>query len=133
MMEMKMIEHASEPPSRPVLLLVEDEPAVRRSLQLILQGDGFDVRSFGSAATLLADPSASSAIALVADYRLPDSDGLSILRDLKAAGFKGRAVLVTGYGSSHLSMNALAAGFSSILEKPFADRTVREALVGISR
>lgn len=126
-----MSDDVPEQPGRPVMLLVEDEPAVRRSLQLILQGNGFDVHSYGSGAALLADPSARYARGIVADYRLPDSDGLTILRGLKAAGFDGHAILITAFGSAQLSAQAEAAGFDRVLEKPLADRLLSEAVAGL--
>ena len=116
---------------RPVMLLVEDEPAVRRSLQLVLQGSGFTVRSYGSGATLLADPDAGGADGLVADYRLPDGDGLSVLRGLRAVGFRGQAILITAFGSSDLVVRAREAGFDRVLEKPLGDRVLRDAISGL--
>ena len=116
---------------RPVMLLVEDEPAVRRSLQLVLQGSGFTVRSYGSGATLLADPDAGGADGLVADYRLPDGDGLSVLRGLRAVGFMGQAILITAFGSSDLVVRAREAGFDRVLEKPLGDRVLRDAISGL--
>ena len=120
-----------EDSERPTILLLEDEPAVRRSLQLLLQGNGFRVRSYGSGMALLADPTARDAKGMVADYRLADGDGLTVLRDLKAAGFSGRAILVTAFGSPELSERARAAGFSQVLEKPLAHRLVSEAMTGL--
>jgi len=121
----------SEARRRSTILVVEDDPAVRRSLQLILQGGGFAVRSYATGAALLADPNIPDAQMVVADYRLPDSDGLQVLRGLHAAGFQGSAVLVTGFGTPELEARAREAGFVRILEKPLADRVLREAITGL--
>ena len=126
-----MSEQSTEGARRPIILLVEDEPAVRRSLQLVLQGNGFAVRSYASGAALLQDPSARTASGLIADYRLQGSDGLLILRALRLAGFDGRAILITAYGSSELTMQALAAGFSDVLEKPLAPRALSAAVADL--
>lgn len=114
-----------------VVLLVEGDPAVRRSLQLILQGSGFAVRSYATGAALLADPVAHEARAIVADYALPDSDGLHVLRALRDAGFGGSAILVTAFGTAELEGQARQAGFARVLEKPLADRVLREAMTGL--
>jgi len=114
-----------------IVLLVEDDPAVRRSLQLVLQGSGFVVRSYATGTALLADPNIGDADALVADYRLPDSDGVRLLQDLRKVGFRGRAVLVTGFGTPALEVSARAAGFARVLEKPLADRVLRETMAGL--
>ena len=113
---------------RPVVLLVEDEPAVRRSLQLVLQGSGLTVRSYATSAALLADPRASKADGVVADYRLPDGDGLSVLRSLRDDGFDGCAILVTGLGCPELIARAEKAGFQRILEKPLPERVLSKAV-----
>ena len=116
---------------RPVILLVEDEPAVRRALQLVLQGSGFSVRSQASSAAALGDPLALQAAAIVADYRLPDGDGLNLLRGLRQRGFAGPAILITAYGSPDLAASAREAGYARILEKPLPDRVLREAVVAL--
>ena len=114
-----------------MVLLVEDDPAVRRSLQLVLQGSGFAVRSYATSAALLADPVARDAHAIVADYRLPDSDGLQVLLALRNAGFRGSAILVTAFGTRELERRARQAGFARVLAKPLADRVLREAITGL--
>lgn len=103
---------------RPNLLLVEDDDALRRALQLILYNQGFEVRAYRSAAQALADRSAAKASVLIADYRLPDSDGITLLGALRSRGWSGRAVLVTGFPSPGLTANANSVGYAAILEKP---------------
>jgi len=122
----------SSPRERPTILLVEDEPSVRRSLQLVLQGSGFAVRAYGSGAAVMADPDAPKASAIVADYRLPDGDGLHVLRALRERGFTVPAILVTAYGSPNLIESAREAGYARVLEKPLGDRMLREAVAALS-
>lgn len=117
---------------RPTILLVEDEPAVRRSVQLVLQGSGYAVRSYASGAALLADPNASNAAGVVADYRLSDSNGLAVLRSLRAAEFTGWAILITAFPSRELAAQARAEGYAHILIKPLADRVLRDAVADLS-
>lgn len=119
---------SSPPVSRPRLVLVEDDPALRRSLQLRLFTQGFDVRAFPTAAHVLNDPSTTQAQVLVVDYRLPDTDGVNLLSALKERGWVGRAVLVTGFLSSKLRANAEAAGFSAVLEKPVPEHRLIAAI-----
>lgn len=116
---------------KPIILLVEDDPAVRRSLQLILHGSGFLVRSYGTVAASLADPNVGDVHGVIADYRLPDGDGVGLLDAMKAAGFRGNAVLITAFGSPELEARARAAGFSRMLEKPLAERMLRETMASL--
>lgn len=119
---------APEPPDRARLLLVEDDPGVRRSLQLLLRGRGFEVRAYASGLALLADPTALDATCLVADFRMPEIDGLSILGRLRERGWQGRALLITAFPSEHLVDQALAAGYSQVIEKPLVEAGLVEAV-----
>lgn len=110
------------------LLLVEDDPGVRRSLQLLLRGRGFEVRAYASGLALLADPTALGAVCLVADYRMPEIDGLSILRRLRELGWQGQALLITAFPSALLVDQALAAGYSRVIEKPLVEVGLVEAI-----
>jgi DNA-binding NtrC family response regulator len=111
-----------------MLLLVEDDDGVRRGLQLLLQGQGFDVHSFASARAALADAAISSARYLVADYVLADSDGVTLLKDLRARDWAGTAVLITAFASPDLRAAALASGYAAMLDKPFRDDDLLRAL-----
>lgn len=116
------------PAERPSVLLVEDDDGVRRSTQLLLHGHGYHVRAHSVAAASLADPTALAASYLVADYCLPDGNGIQLLRDLQARGWTGRAVLMTGYPSPGLSAEATATGYAALLEKPLRTYELLDAL-----
>jgi FixJ family two-component response regulator len=124
-------QHPEQAGERPRILLVEDDDGVRRSMHLMLQGHGFDVRSYGSAEPVLADAPTASAACLVADYKLPDSDGVGLLTALHDAGWSGRAVLITGYPSDPVREAAWAAGYDAIVEKPFRQRELVDAIDGV--
>lgn len=113
---------------RPEILLVEDDDAVRRSLQLLLHWNGYRVRAFSSAAAALADPAAPQARVLVADFRLNDGDGLGVLRALRRMGWQGRSILITGHSSPTLIDAAYAGGFDAVLEKPLHQQRLISAL-----
>ncbi|MET1754528.1 response regulator [Novosphingobium sp. RD2P27] len=119
-------------PKRPRLLLVEDDAGVRRSLQLLLQAKGFDVRAYATGAALLADPSSINARCIVADYSMDNIDGLEVLSRLRTRGWVGPAVLITAYSSPTLQERACAEGFNVVLEKPFRDHTLVETINRLS-
>lgn len=120
------------PVERPKILLVEDEPAVRRSLQLLLHARGYDIRAYASSAALIADPIVSEAICLVTDYRMPEMDGLQVLRSLRARGWQGPAILVTAFGSPDLAERALKEGFSTVIEKPLYEHALGDAVARLT-
>ena len=108
----------TQPPSRPTVIVVEDDESVRRSIQLLLHWRGFEVRSFGGVARLLGSSDLETADTLVADYRLPDGDGLGVLNALRQRRWPGRAFLITGYPSVQLEADARLCGYEAVLEKP---------------
>jgi FixJ family two-component response regulator len=114
--------------TKPLVLVLEDDHGVRRSLQLLLQGRGFDVRAYASAEALLADPQAAKAGSMLADYRLSASDGIRVLETLRARGWSGAAILMTAFASDDLTARAKSAGFMEVLHKPFRDHALVTAL-----
>jgi FixJ family two-component response regulator len=103
---------------RPKVLLLEDDTGVRRSLQLLLQAKGYDVRSHASGTSLLADQGARDASCLVADFCLDDVDGIEVLVRMRAEHWPGAAILITAFHSAALADRAKRAGYDAVLEKP---------------
>ncbi len=114
----------------PRLLLVEGNDALRRGLQLLLIGRGYQVHAFSRMARALADPLVMTASHLVIDHVLPEADGLEAMNLLQLHGWSGRAVLMTASYTVNLRRTALRAGFAAILSKPFSDANLIEALRG---
>lgn len=116
-----------------MVMLVEDDPAVRRSLQLLLHARGFDVRSHATGPTLLADPMARTAACFIADYRMEDLDGIEVLSRLRESGWNGPAVLITAYPSTDLMARATTAGFDAVMDKPFREYHLVDTLLRLVR
>ena len=114
--------------TRPFIMLVEDDSAVRRSAQLLLHAKGYGVRSYASSKALLADPIALGAACLVTDYLMPEIDGLGVLRALRSHGWKGPAVLVSAYHSARLVELATREGFASVIEKPLREHRLADTV-----
>ena len=102
------------------ILLVEDDPAVRRSLHLVLAGNGYDVRAYGRGEGLTKDVEAMQASCLVADLILEESDAIDLLDDMRMAGWTGPAVLISGHLNQQWRSEAGRAGFDAVLEKPIS-------------
>jgi FixJ family two-component response regulator len=125
--------HVTQRTQRERILLVEDDPAVRRSMQLLLQAQGFDVRAYANGITLLADETNDDAKCFVADYRMDDLNGIAVLTRLRERGWGGPAVLITAYATNDLSGAAIAAGFDVVLEKPLRKHALVEAVMRLTR
>lgn len=109
---------------RPRIMLVEDDAAIRRPLQLGLQARGYDVRAYASGATLLADPTVATAAGLIADHDMPGLDGLAVLRALRASGWYEPAILITESPSSELVHEAEDEGFAEVVRKPLREQAL---------
>ena len=123
-----MSSSAANPPDRARVLLVEDDAAVRRSLQLLLVGQGYDVRAYPSAAGLAQDPEALRADCLVADLLIPDGNAVTLLSDLRSCGWKGSAVLISGHLTNEWAERALAHGYAAAFAKPIGDAVLTKCL-----
>lgn len=114
------------------VLLVEDDDAVRRSLQLLLRSRGYDVKAHASAMGLASDARALRCGCLIADLMMPQSGALQLLAELRTAQWAGKAILITGFLDTYREEQARAAGFDAVLAKPISDsvlvRTVAELL-----
>lgn len=100
------------------VMIVDDDEAVRRSLSLMLRANGYRVHGYGSGPQLLLGGLPSKADILLADYVMPGMDGLELVRRLRAQGWQGAAVLITGRYESGLAARASVEGVTAVLEKP---------------
>ena len=103
--------------SAPLLLLVDDDPAVLASLQFSLELEGFEVEAFDSGESLVAQTQLANPACLVIDYRLPGIDGLSLLRVLRERGETCPAVIITSNPTRSIRQRASEAG-AVLIEKP---------------
>jgi FixJ family two-component response regulator len=101
----------------PLLLLVEDDPAVLASLRFSLELEGFEVEAFDSGETVMAQPSLAEPACLVIDYRLPGMDGLSLLQALRQGGKTCPAVIITSNPTRRVRQRTSDAG-AVLIEKP---------------
>jgi len=111
-----------------VVHIVDDEEAVRNSLAFLLTSAGFAVRVHQSATDFLKVAPQVENGCLITDLRMPDIDGVELLRRLKAAGALLPAIVVTGHGDVHMAVEAMKNGAIDFLEKPFSDDVLIESI-----
>ena len=112
-----------------VVHIVDDEEPVRSSLAFLLGSSGFAVRTHESGSAFLAIAPDIKNGCLVTDLRMPDIDGVELLRRLKEAGAMLPAIVVTGHGDVQMAVEAMKNGALDFIEKPFND----EVLIGSIR
>jgi FixJ family two-component response regulator len=113
-----------------LVAIVEDDPAMRKSIDRLLRAHGCDTASFASAEAFLASEAADSARALVLDIHLPGLSGIELCQRLQHGRSGLPVVLITAYENDALRADALAAGCVAYLQKPFDSERLIEALQG---
>lgn len=118
-------------PPKPAVLLVEDDDAVRRSLQLLLSSRGYVVRAYPSAVGLSLDPEALGCGCIVADLMMPRTGALELLAEFKETGWDGKSILISGYLDAAREEMARKAGYDAILPKPISDSVLVRTIEGL--
>ncbi len=101
------------------ILIVDDEPSMREMLGIMLRKEGFEIlaaQSRAQAATLLGQGAVDM---VITDVKLPDGDGLEILRHVKAASPETVVIVMTAFGSHEMNVAAMRLGADAYLTKPF--------------
>ena len=111
-----------------IVHIVDDEEAVRKSLAFLLTMSGFAVKMHESATDFLAAASSIRNGVLVTDLRMPDMTGVELLRNLLSADASLPAVVITGHADVPMAVEAMKAGATDFIEKPFEDVVLIEAI-----
>lgn len=111
-----------------VVHIVDDEEPVRNSLAFLLGAAGFAVRTHASATAFLEVAADIRNGCLVTDLRMPDIDGVELLRQLRAREAMLPAIVVTGHGDVQMAVEAMKNGAIDFIEKPFSDDMLIESI-----
>src|ERR1700722_11747723 len=101
--------------------VIDDDDAMRDSLDFLLGAADFHVRLFESAQNFLDTLSTIDFGCVVSDVRMPDIDGIELLKRLKVGGSLFPVVIMTGHGDIQLAVEAMKLGAVDFIEKPFED------------
>jgi len=110
------------------VLIVDDEDNIGRSLQMILEREGYAVTICRSLAEFRAKPEAARADAYLFDMRLPDGSGIDLLRSVQQNDGRAPAIMISGHGTIADAVEATRAGAFDFLEKPLSRERVLVAL-----
>jgi two-component system nitrogen regulation response regulator NtrX len=100
------------------ILIVDDDPAVRKALNRILSGGGYTVQEVGDAFQALDLIDAQPPDAALLDIKMPGMDGLGLMDNLRQRGLEIPIVILTGHGDEFTSQQCLDAGAAAYLTKP---------------
>src|SRR5919206_4665884 len=108
-----------DPSGRRRILIADDDGAIRSLLKDFLSGEGYDTVEARSGKEVLQAASASEPDLMLLDLRMPEWDGMEIMRRLKERDLTVPVVLMTAYGTSSSAIQAIQLGAFDYLTKPF--------------
>ncbi|HEY0709295.1 MAG TPA: response regulator [Polyangia bacterium] len=127
--------------SRLNILLAEDDENLRSMLAIVLRREGHRVQEFRNggdleahlATALVAGQSLPRDLFIVADLRMPEMDGLTVIRTLIQRGLAAPFILLTAFGSPEVHTAATRLGAIRVLDKPFDFNDLRLAIRNYAR
>ena len=110
---------AEHPASRGEIFVVDDDPAVRETLSLVLSAGGYQVICFADGAALLAVARSRTPSCILLDVHIPGKSGLDILRELRGEDYPAPIFMISGQGDISMAVSAIKNGALDFIEKPF--------------
>lgn len=114
----------------PLIYVVDDDTDVLGSLRFLLETDGFDVRTFRSAAALLDGSGVGKADCIVIDYKMPAMSGIDLANRLRNRHIEIPIILITGYPDENIEEKAAAVGIRHVLLKPHLEESLVSRIRG---
>jgi two-component system, LuxR family, response regulator FixJ len=122
-----MMAQAASAPRKSVVLVIEDDRAVRNSLKFALEVEGFSVQVYPTGTALLDEGDMPVSGCLVADYHLPGMNGLDLIQLLRERNVKLPAILITSHPTAAIRSRAMLAGVR-LIEKPLLSDTLFQCI-----
>jgi two-component system response regulator FixJ len=108
-------------PTEAIIYVIDDDEAVRQSLEFLLKAAGIPVRGFESAQAFLDVLPTVEHGCIVTDVRMPEITGIDLLKKVKQVRPELPVIVITGHGDISLAVDAMKIGAVDFLEKPFDD------------
>jgi two-component system, LuxR family, response regulator FixJ len=112
----------------PRVYIVEDDEAVRESLQLILESVGYKTRVFTNANAFLDEHHSEMAGCIVLDIRMPGINGMELQRKLNERNSMLPIIFVTGHGDVPMAVEAMQQGALDFVQKPYREQDLLEKI-----
>src|SRR6201995_1630029 len=128
---------AEQATSRGEIFVVDDDPAVRDTLSLVLSAAGYEVICFADGTALLAVARSRCPSCILLDVHIPGKSGLDILKELHGEDYPAPIFMISGQGDIAMAVSAIKSGAIDFIEKPFRGNEivtrVREAIEAYTR
>jgi FixJ family two-component response regulator len=115
--------------SEPIVVIVDDDAAVREALSELILSAGFQSVSFASTREVLDADILDSPGCLILDVRMPGASGLHLQHHLAESGNAKPIIFLTGHGDIPMTVQAMKAGAVDFLTKPVRDQTLLDAVI----
>mgnify|MGYP002883915653 FL=1 len=115
------------------IYVVDDDEAIRRSLSFLLKTSGFAVQLFEGGLPFLKEAGHLAPGCVLLDVRMPDMDGLEVQRELRGRGVMLPVIIMTGHGDVDMAVQAMKAGASDFIEKPFEKAALLACIAAAQR
>ena len=115
-------------PEQPLVVIVDDDAAVREALHELMLSAGMECACFASTQELLETNVLDRPGCLILDVRMPGTSGLDLQHHLAASGNPKPIVFLTGHGDIPMTVQAMKAGAVDFLTKPVRDQTLLDAV-----
>jgi FixJ family two-component response regulator len=115
-------------PAIPLISIVDDDDALRNSLDDLIQSIGFRTQGFASAEAFLSSNQARDTACLILDVRMPGMNGLDLQRQMLAAHWRMPIIFITSHADDSAHAQALEAGAVAFLYKPFREEDLLNAI-----
>ncbi|MBX3560911.1 MAG: response regulator [Sphingomonas sp.] len=112
----------------PVVHVIDDDPSARESLEFLIDCAGFGVRTYASARDFLDALPTREPGCIVTDVRMPEMNGVELIRRLNAMNVTDPVIVITGHADVPMAIEAMKQGVSDFIEKPFADEAILDAI-----
>ena len=115
-------------PTPPLIHVVDDDNAVRKSLLMLMDSAGYEAQAYTSAIEFLEKFDAERSGCLVLDVRMPQMNGLELQRRLKSMNVHLPIIFLSAHGDIPMAVEALQAGAVDFLQKPFRDQDLLDRI-----
>jgi len=110
---------AEKSAARGEIFVVDDDPAIRETLSVVLSSGGYEVICFADGAALLAVARSRTPSCILLDVNIPGKSGLDILKELRGEDYPAPIFMISGQGDIAMAVSAIKNGALDFIEKPF--------------
>jgi FixJ family two-component response regulator len=116
------------PETEPLVFVVDDDPAIRKSLKRLFKSVGMEMQAFESAREFVGFELPDRPCCLVLDVRMPRMSGLDLQKELEVKGSMLPIIFITAHGDVPMAVDAMKIGAIDFLSKPFSDQQLLDAV-----